>query len=114
VKEKSDKENFPPLFRVDLPAFFASALTLVFFGVFWVLTKVFFCMAGSSRVFALARFRAILSQEACQTRIDSTGVLDPLKNKSLTHKIQRILNVWANDYPNGYLTALIDTRQVVD
>ena len=64
--------------------------------------------------FELARFRAIPSQEACQTRIDSTAVLDPLKNNSLTQKIQRILNVWANDYPNGYLTTLIDTRQVVD
>jgi hypothetical protein len=53
----------------------------------------------------LARFRAIPAQEACQTLIDSTAVLAPLKNNSLTQKIQRIFSVWANDYPNGYLTA---------
>jgi hypothetical protein len=87
VKEKSDKEHFPPLFRVDLPSFFASAATLGFLGVFRVLTKVFFCMAGSSRVLNW-RFRAIPSQEACQTRIDSTAVLDPLKNNSLAQKME--------------------------
>lgn len=56
VKEKSDKEVVPYLaellrpstvFRVDPPSFFAGAATLGFLGVFRVLNKVFFCMAGS-------------------------------------------------------------------
>ena len=69
------------------------------------------CLLSS---FELPRFHGIPLQEACQTRIDSTAVLDPLKNNVLAQKIQRSFNVWANDYPNGYLTALLDTRQVVD
>jgi hypothetical protein len=38
--------------------------------------------------FELARFRAIPLQEACQTRIDSTAVLEPLKNNSLAQKME--------------------------
>jgi hypothetical protein len=63
VKEKSDKEHFPPLFRVDLPSFFASAATLGFLGVFRVLTKVFFCMAGSSRVLNWPGFALFLRRK---------------------------------------------------